>query len=92
MSARAAQAFLLGVADIGLKRRFSGPVFNEFVIDCRRCPGLYEALRKRGYLLGIPLARWFPEFKDHYLCALTEIHYLDVSDLVKEVKTCAHDS
>jgi glycine dehydrogenase subunit 1 len=92
MSARAARAFAAGLREVGVDVRFASPYFNEFTIDARKRPELFARLQSRGFVLGIPLARWFPDLADHYLCALTELHYPRVADLVREVKACAHDS
>ncbi len=91
-SARAALAFRSALAELGMPTRFGGPSFNEFVVDARRRPGLYEALEKRGFLLGLPLAPLYPELEGHYLVALTEIHYPKMAELIGEVKSLAHHS
>jgi len=88
-SARAAHAFAEGIEDIGLRRVHSGPFFNEFVIDASERPELYEQLRREGFLMGIPLSRWWPEREHQYLVALTELHYPYVLELVHEVKSRA---
>ena len=91
-SARAARAFAAGLAEVGLPRIHSAPCFNEFVVDARQRPGLVEALRDRGFLLGLPLGRWYPELEGHVLVALTERQYPIVADLIQEVKDVAHRS
>ncbi|MAG58025.1 MAG: aminomethyl-transferring glycine dehydrogenase [Planctomycetes bacterium] len=91
-SARAAHAFAEGIEDVGLKRLHSGPFFNEFVVDAAARPGLFETLQAHGFVMGIPLAKWWPKRKDQYLVALTELHYPKVLELVQEVKARAHDS
>lgn len=91
-SARAAHAFAEGIEDAGLKRVHDGPFFNEFVVDASARPELYEELRRDGFLMGVPLSRWYPEREHQYLVALTEMHYPVVRELVQEVKSRAHDS
>ncbi|HID75839.1 MAG TPA: hypothetical protein EYP56_07560, partial [Planctomycetaceae bacterium] len=53
---------------------FSAPTFKEFVV---RVPGgqverLLEAARQRGILAGVPLRRWYPQWQDCLLVAVTE--------------------
>lgn len=91
MSARAARAFAAGVADMGLATRFPGPWFNEMVLDASSRPGLYEALKQHGFIMGVPLERWFPDMKEQYLVCLTELHYPKVKELVQEVKDRARE-
>jgi len=91
-SARAAHAFAEGIEEVGLTRVHDGPFFNEFVVDATARPGLREKLRGAGFVMGVPLSRWWPDRKDQYLVALTELHYPEVGDLVQEVKRHAHDS
>jgi glycine dehydrogenase subunit 1 len=91
-SARAAQAFCSGLDDIGLTRTHNGAFFNEFVVDASARPELWDALRASGFVMGIPLTRWWPEREHQHLVALTELHYPQVRDLIQEVKRHAHDS
>jgi glycine dehydrogenase subunit 1 len=92
MSARASRAFADGLQKLGLERRFSGSTFNEFVIDTSSRPGLPDALREEGFLLGLPLEPWYPDMKHKYLVSLTEMHYPVVRELIQEVKSRAHSS
>ncbi len=85
-SAQAAHAFAVALEDMGLRRVHSGPYFNEFVLDTSARPGLWDALRESGFILGIPLSRWWPERAHQYLVALTECQFSEVAALVKEVK------
>lgn len=58
----------------GYRLRFSGPFFNEFVVDCPRPPRqLQKAALKHGILAGVPLVRWYPEMKDSLLLCATEV-------------------
>lgn len=64
----------LGVID-GLKRRFEGAIFNEFLLELK--PPLSQiltALMKRGILAGYPLERDYPELKNCLLICVTEVH------------------
>ena len=55
-------------------------------------PELWDALRASGFVMGIPLTRWWPDREHQYLVALTELHYPQIRDLIQEVKRHAHDS
>jgi len=56
------------------QRRFPAPVFKEFVIrDVRgQVPQLLAQAEQSGILAGVPLGRWYPEFEDCFLVAVTE--------------------
>lgn len=84
-SARAARRIQHGLAKLGLPRVHDGPFFNEFVVDISSCPDLYQRLKARGFILGVPLDRWFPERKHQLLIAATEMHYATADALVEEV-------
>jgi len=57
----------------GFKIRFSGPTFNEFVVES---PGnfepTYNKLLEEKIVAGLPLAPYFPELTNHYLMCVTE--------------------
>ncbi len=55
-------------------RRFSGPIFNEFVIAGRDARAAVDAARGRGVLAGVPLGTWYPELDDSVLVCATEMH------------------
>ncbi len=57
-----------------LQRRFTAPVFKEFVVrDSEgRVAELLEQALQAGVLAGIPLQRWYPELSDCFLVAVTE--------------------
>jgi glycine dehydrogenase subunit 1 len=59
----------------GVERRFSGPVFNEFVIQLSK-PWLDvdKALRKKGIRGGIGLDKAGPGFEHCVLVCVTELH------------------
>jgi glycine dehydrogenase subunit 1 len=90
-NAKAAKWFAEGLKTLGLSIPHSGAFFNEFVVDCSAKPGLYDALLKRDFVLGVPLAKFFPERKHQYLVNVTEVHYPVLQALLAEVKSCAHD-
>ena len=69
-SHQAAEA--LGAVD-GLSLRFSGPTFNEFVLDVgERASGVLASLRERGIAAGIDLGRFYPELDRCILTCVTE--------------------
>lgn len=69
----------------GIKRRFSGPVFNEFVLDF---PGeltkVEAALKEKGIIGGLKLGDFYPELEQCLLVCVSEIHSKDDIDLLAE--------
>ena len=69
----------------GIKRRFSGPVFNEFVLDF---PGeltkVEAALKEKGIIGGLKLGDFYPELEHSLLVCVSEIHSKDDIDLLAE--------
>ncbi len=65
---------------------FGGPFFNEFVV---RTPGdaeeHLEELREEKIVGGIPLARFYPELKNHLLICVTEMVRKEAIDRMAEV-------
>jgi glycine dehydrogenase subunit 1 len=57
----------------GVQLRFPRAFFNEFAISV---PGnvdtLLRQLREQGIHAGLPLGRWYPQFADTFLVAVTE--------------------
>ncbi|HEX6962904.1 MAG TPA: aminomethyl-transferring glycine dehydrogenase subunit GcvPA [Lacipirellula sp.] len=53
---------------------FEAPTFKEFVVrDAENdVQGLLRTALDAGYLAGLPLGRWYPEFRDCLLIAVTE--------------------
>ena len=77
---------LLGV---GFKTPFSGPTFNEFVVEA---PSGFEATRKnllqKRMVAGLPLAPYYPEMDNHYLFCVTETKTReDMDALVGEMES-----
>ena len=69
-SHQAAEA--LGAVD-GLRRRFTGPFFNEFVLEAdRKASDVLDALRGKGIAAGIDLGRFFPDLDRCMLTCVTE--------------------
>ena len=57
---------------------YAEPFFNEFVVDCGRpAEDVVEELLGDGYLAGIPLGRFCPQWSSHLLISVTEQRSLD---------------
>jgi glycine dehydrogenase subunit 1 len=58
-----------------LKRRFSGPFFNEFVASTggRSPEAVNQALAKQNIIGGLSLDRFYPELKGTMLLCATEM-------------------
>jgi glycine dehydrogenase subunit 1 len=57
----------------GARLRFTGPFFNEFVVEVPRARERWERLAGEGILAGVPLADWYPELADCLLITVTEV-------------------
>ena len=70
----------------GLKRRFDGPFFNEFVADCssKTPEEVNAALLDKKVVGGLPLGRFYPEMANCVLLCATEMSKRADMDLVKE--------
>jgi len=69
-----------------LKRKFSGPFFNEFVVDAGsgRAAKKLQTLREKKILAGFELGKFYPELADALLVCVTEMHTREQMDeLVK---------
>jgi glycine dehydrogenase subunit 1 len=65
----------------GVKKRFSGPVFNEFVVDLPKPWAAVDAgLREKGLLGGFGLGSAYPGFENAVLVAVTELRTKDEID------------
>jgi glycine dehydrogenase subunit 1 len=59
----------------GVRRKFTGPLFNEFVVDFGgRRQAVDKHLRENGILGGLGLEPDYPELKDCALICVTETH------------------
>jgi len=57
----------------GVSLAFSRPYFKEFCIRIKgNVPELLRHLRATGYLAGLPLGRWYPQWQDGLVVAVTE--------------------
>jgi len=62
------------------RQRFSGPVFNEFVVQGAESGAALARAERSGILAGVPLGRWYPELDDSLLLAVTELHDVEAID------------
>lgn len=57
----------------GFSLPFSGPTFNEFVVEAREgAEAVLHRLEAAGILGGIPLRRWYGEMPERFLVCVTE--------------------
>jgi glycine dehydrogenase subunit 1 len=71
----------------GFAIAFDSPTFNEFVV---RLPEgseqTYRRLLEKNIVAGLPLVRYYPNLRDHYLLCVTETATReDMDALVMEV-------
>ncbi|NLG34204.1 MAG: aminomethyl-transferring glycine dehydrogenase subunit GcvPA [Lentisphaerae bacterium] len=58
----------------GFRRRFEGPFFNEFVLECPvPAERVVKALGKDGLLAGVPMGRFDRTLKNSLLVCVTEL-------------------
>lgn len=61
---------------------FSGPVYNEFAVTVTRpARDVLADLEKEDILGGVAIARWYPDFPNEILIAVTELHTREQLDL-----------
>jgi glycine dehydrogenase subunit 1 len=72
----------------GFNLPFSRATFNEFVVEFPTgFEKTYKRLLKKKMIAGLPLVRFYPELKNHYLRCVTEtINKADMDALVQEIK------
>ncbi len=59
----------------GCHLKFTGPTFNEFVLQIEKEPErVLEKLRKEKILGGLPLGKFYPELDRHLLITVTEMN------------------
>jgi glycine dehydrogenase subunit 1 len=71
---RAAHRAVARLEAAGVRRRFAGPFFNEFVVDAPEAAARWEELAQDGVVAGFPLERWYPELAGSLLVCVTEVH------------------
>jgi len=58
----------------GVRKRFSGPIFNEFVVEFSKpWPAVDAGLRAKGILAGLGLGQDYPELRNSALVCVTEL-------------------
>jgi glycine dehydrogenase subunit 1 len=77
-----AKAHYLGAR---VKRRFSAPYFNEFVVSTPDADGVNRKLLERNIVGGLALKRFYPELEDALLLCATEMSRREDMDVVAEV-------
>jgi glycine dehydrogenase subunit 1 len=68
-----------------LKRRFSGPTFNEFVARVGDPESANRRLLEHKIVGGLPLGRYYPELSDSMLLCATEMTKKADMDKLAEV-------
>jgi glycine dehydrogenase subunit 1 len=59
----------------GLKIKFGGSTFNEFVIETMSpADGVLAGLQKQNIYGGVALGRWYPQYKNCILACVTELN------------------
>lgn len=62
------------IIEAGFKCPFTGPFFNEFVIDCKKpVHEINDALLQKGIIGGYDLGRHYGHLANHMLVAVTEL-------------------
>jgi glycine dehydrogenase subunit 1 len=65
---------------VGVRRRFSGPFFNEFALQLDDPARALEAAERKQVLAGIALKPDYPELSDALLVSVTEMNRVDEFD------------
>jgi glycine dehydrogenase subunit 1 len=68
----------------GIKRRFSGPFFNEFVVDLGDVTAAMQKAERSGVLAGPPLGPDYPELNGTIVVCATEMNQAADIDLLCE--------
>jgi glycine dehydrogenase subunit 1 len=74
--ATAARRLEQALAAIGVVRVHTAPYLNEFAVRVPDAAGVHARLLERGFLAGLPLARWYPDdpaLADALLLCATEV-------------------
>jgi glycine dehydrogenase subunit 1 len=69
----------------GIRARFSGPFFNEFVIDVPGAAAKLTSAQQRHMLAGLPMAEDYPELGDAILISVTEMNRSGDIDRLRDV-------
>ncbi len=73
----------------GFKIPFETQTFNEFVVEFPEgFDKTYQKLLDKKIVAGLPLVKYYPEMKNHYLMCVTEtLTKADMDDLLGEIKS-----
>jgi glycine dehydrogenase subunit 1 len=72
--------------DKGLRSAFTGPFFNEFVIELKcSAKEVNQTLLESGIIGGYDLGLSYPELKNHVLIAVTEMRTKEEIDQLANV-------
>ncbi len=74
----------------GINILFDAPTFNEFVADFKgKGEEIYNKLKEKNIILGLPLKNYYPELGDSYLISVTETKGREDLDIfIREVSSC----
>ncbi|MBN2028935.1 aminomethyl-transferring glycine dehydrogenase subunit GcvPA [bacterium] len=65
---------------------FDGPTFNEFIVVIPNGQNTYQRLLNKKIVAGLPIEKYYPQLKDHYLlCATETVKKSAMDDLVREL-------
>ncbi len=73
------------LASAGIRRRFSGSFFNEFVVSISDVPKALAQAEERGVIAGVAMARAYPEVGSTLLITATEANSIQEIDLLCDV-------
>ncbi len=72
----------------GFEVPFGSPIFNEFIVKIPDGKNKYKKLLEKRIVAGLPVEKFYPQFKDHFLLCATETASKQAIDhLVKELKS-----
>ena len=72
---------------LGFEEVFKGAHLWEFPLKVESADKLYRDILNRGYMLGVPVSRFYPDLKDTLLIAVTEKRTKkEMDDLVDSLK------
>ena len=72
--ARAHEAKARLLQQPGLRATFSGPFFNEFVLQADNLPQLFARCAAQKIIPGVALERYYPQLKNSFLMCVTEMN------------------
>ncbi len=70
----------------GLTVPFNGPTFNEFVVAIPDGQNTYQKLLNNKIVAGLPIEKFYPQLKNHFLlCATETVKKKEMDNLVREL-------